>query len=77
MRLGEILNLQLEATKKSLQEKGRPTYTVEIDRLNEESMAELYASYMMLCSMVGALHKIDPFDQPGVERGKEIFQDFL
>ena len=68
---------QATATEKSLQNEGRPTYSLEIKKINEESLGELMAFWMDLIALMGAGLRVNPFDQPGVEKGKSILKEIL
>ncbi|MFB6132492.1 MAG: glucose-6-phosphate isomerase [Halanaeroarchaeum sp.] len=75
--LGDLLDAEFEATAASLAESGQPTVTVEIDAIDAESLGSLLFEMEAACILVGELAGVDPFDQPAVERGKEIARDLL
>jgi glucose-6-phosphate isomerase len=75
--MGEILNSELVATEQSLRENFRPTYCVELKTLNAKCLGALLALMMDLTTYTATLMDINPFDQPGVERGKVILKDLL
>jgi glucose-6-phosphate isomerase len=69
----EINRTQGLATLQSLSEQGRPSYTLTLDSINEKNLAKLFAFWMDVVALTGCGLKINPFDQPGVERAKKIF----
>ena len=70
-KLSELMNVQLSATKKALSDAQRPWLCLTIDHVNEFHLGELILFLESLTVLVGCLWDIDPFDQPGVEKGKE------
>lgn len=74
---GEILNAEMAATKRVLEERGRPVYEIVVDQLSAESLGALFALYMDLTTLAAAAYEVNPFDQPGVEFGKKILPEIL
>jgi glucose-6-phosphate isomerase len=68
----QLLQTQGLATLKSLQQAGRPTYSLTIENITEESLGDLMGFWMDVTSLVGAAFQVNPFDQPGVEHGKKL-----
>lgn len=73
----EILNAECEATIKSLSEKKRPIVKIEIPEINEESLGYLLYFFQLQVAFLGQILGVNPFDQPGVERGKILAQKQL
>jgi glucose-6-phosphate isomerase len=73
----DLRNNQGKATLQALSEKGRPTYLITIDSLNEKNLGVLMAFWMDVVALVGAGLKVNPFNQPGVERAKKILDSLL
>ena len=69
----QINKTQGQATLQSLGEQGRPTYTLTLESIDEKSLGSLFAFWMDVVALTGCGLKINPFDQPGVERAKKIF----
>jgi glucose-6-phosphate isomerase len=69
----EINRTQGLATLQSLSEQGRPSYTLTLESIDEKSLGSLFAFWMDIVALTGCGLKINPFDQPGVERAKKIF----
>ena len=74
-RLSELMPIQLAATKKALTHAQRPWLSLSIDRVDEFHLGELILFLESLTVMVGCIWNIDPFDQPGVEKGKEYARE--
>jgi glucose-6-phosphate isomerase len=75
--LGEILRAEQKATTKALAEMGRPSLTVTFPEINAEHLGEFFMLYELATVYAGALYKIDPFNQPGVELGKKLTKEIL
>ena len=73
----KLLNTEKLATEQTLTEYGKANMTIKIERINEYSLGELYASFMLYTAYKGELMNINTYDQPGVERGKVLTREFL
>ena len=49
---------------------GRPSMSIQIEKVDERCLAGLYYVLMLSTVMSAELYGIDPFDQPGVDHGK-------
>lgn len=74
---GEILSAQSKATQTVLREDARPTYRITLDELSPATLGALMAFFMDLTSYAGAALSINPYNQPGVEKGKVILPEYL
>jgi len=70
--LEELLDVEQRATGEALRREGRPNLTVEVDRLDAETLGGLFMLFEYATAFAGALYGIDPFDQPGVELSKQL-----
>jgi glucose-6-phosphate isomerase len=70
--LGELLNMEQQATELALAEAGRPTSLIAIERCDEGALGQLFHFFEVQTLVAGALLGIDPLDQPGVEAGKRL-----
>ena len=71
----KLISMQADSTIESLDELGDIPYDViTLDKINEDSISRLMYSYELLTSIVGSFVQIDTYNQPGVERGKEILK---
>ncbi|MDD2829486.1 MAG: glucose-6-phosphate isomerase [Sulfuricurvum sp.] len=68
----ELINLQCAATKESLVLSGVPTDQLSFEKIDEANIGTMILYYELLTSVVGAMMEINPYDQPGVELGKQI-----
>jgi glucose-6-phosphate isomerase len=67
----ELLNTERRATAGALAARGRPSMTVELDRVDAEHLGQLLMFFEIATAYGGALYGINAFDQPGVELGKQ------
>jgi glucose-6-phosphate isomerase len=70
--VAELFRAEKQATEIALTEAGRPNATVTIDRVNEETLGELFMFSQYMTAYAGELYDINAFDQPGVEYGKKL-----
>ena len=75
--LRELLDAEFEATAASLAKSGQPTVTIEIDRVNGESLGALLYEMEAACILAGELYDVETFTQPAVEWGKERARQLL
>lgn len=75
--LGALLNAEAAATRQALQEAGRPVIHLEIGHLNAHTLGQLIFCYEWMVALAGELYGIDAFNQPGVERGKQLTRERL
>jgi glucose-6-phosphate isomerase len=67
-----LINAQCDATKESLIQSGVPTDMITLSSISEENIGAMMLYYELLTSLVGAMLKVNTYDQPGVELGKQI-----
>ncbi len=70
--LNQLFKTEFESVKIALAKKGKLNYTIKIDKLNEFTMGELILFFELQTVFTGFLFNINPFDQPGVEEGKNF-----
>jgi glucose-6-phosphate isomerase len=68
--LWELLTAERRATAGALAARGRPSATIELDRVDPWHMGALLMFFEIATAYAGALYGINAFDQPGVELGK-------
>ncbi len=68
--LKNLMDSEYFGTLKALKEEKVPHITFEIERVNEENLANLIIFFEYLTAVTGFCLNIDPFNQPGVEAGK-------
>ena len=70
--LGELLDAERRATAQALAQRGRMNMTLELPVLNAHTMGQVFMMLQIATVYGGALYGVNPFDQPGVELGKEL-----
>ncbi|HEY0305609.1 MAG TPA: glucose-6-phosphate isomerase [Longimicrobiales bacterium] len=70
--LGELLDAERRATARALAQRGRMNMSLELPRLNAHTMGQVFMMLQIATVYGGALYGVNPFDQPGVELGKEL-----
>ena len=76
-KVGQILNAELDATKRALTERERPNLLITLPELNEYYISQLMYTFEMATAICGGLLEINPFDQPGVELAKKYTKEAL
>lgn len=71
-KMSELLLSELKGVELALAIGGRPSFRVTLDKLDDFTLGELSFMCMETISVLGMLLKINPFDQPGVEKGKKF-----
>lgn len=69
--LGELLNYEQAGTARALAENKRPNLTLTLPQITPASLGYLMHMLEVATVISGALYKINPLDQPGVELGKK------
>ena len=68
---GRLLSAELSATRCALRDKHRPNLTLRVPRVDAAVLGELFMFFEHAVTYSGGLYGVDPFDQPGVELGKQ------
>ena len=71
----ELINAECDATLQSVSEEGIPVDLITFDKVSPGNVGEIIVYYELLTSLVGAMLDIDTYNQPGVERGKNILMN--
>lgn len=72
-----LINAQCKATMKSVLESGVSVDEITWNSIDEASVGEMILYYELLTSLAGSLLEINTYDQPGVEHGKKILQEYF
>lgn len=72
-----LINAQCKATMKSVLDSGVSIDEITWKQVDEASVGEIIIYYELLTSLSGALLEINTYDQPGVEQGKKIMQEYF
>jgi glucose-6-phosphate isomerase len=71
-KVGELLNTELAATEGALYTLSRPSLRINIEQLDAYSLGQLFMLFQYVTAVIGLANDIDPFNQPGVEEGKDF-----
>ncbi|MGE0256705.1 MAG: glucose-6-phosphate isomerase [Alphaproteobacteria bacterium] len=74
---GDLLAAMARATVDTLVSRGRPTRTLELDRVDAPTMGALMMHFMLETIVAAHLLGVDPWDQPAVEDGKVLARRYL
>jgi glucose-6-phosphate isomerase len=75
--LGQLLGAEAQATQEALSEAQVQSLTLTAEKLTERSVGALLFTFEMVVGALGMAKNINPFDQPGVERGKILTRSIL
>ena len=76
-RINKVKNVQKNSLIKVLKIKNIPFREFKIKNINEETLGELFAYFILETIIIGKLARINPFNQPAVEQVKIITKRFL
>lgn len=71
LSFASILHAERAGTEHALKSNGRPSGTITIPKISEESIGALFMFFETATAYMGELLKINAFNQPGVEAGKK------
>jgi glucose-6-phosphate isomerase len=75
--IGDLVAAESRATAETLAKNGCPVRTLQLARLDEESLGELLMHFMLETIIAAHLLGVDAFDQPAVEEGKVLAKKYL
>ncbi len=75
--LSDIFAAEARGTQQALLERGRPLIEIRLPRVSPETVGGLLLLQQLQTALAGALYRVDPFTQPGVEAGKRAALDIL
>jgi glucose-6-phosphate isomerase len=70
--LGALLRAEYQATSAALAQMGRMNCTISLPDLAPATLGELLMFFQIATGYAGAWYGVNPFDQPGVELGKQL-----
>ena len=76
-RFSEYLDACRQGTRDALIETGRPVYELVLHELSAEAVGAYLQLWMLATGFAGLLYDVNPFNQPGVERSKQITKQRL
>ena len=75
--LKQLLLFEKKATKLALNEQKRFVIDFECADYSENTLGEMFLFFEMLTHILGIIHELNPFDQPGVELGKKLCKEMI
>jgi glucose-6-phosphate isomerase len=75
--MNQLIEAEFQGTLKALKENNRNFITIELDSLNESNVGKLILFFECLTTVVGHYLSVNPFNQPGVEKGKIYAFEYL
>lgn len=66
----DLINIECDATQASLTKSNRPNITLEISKVDEYALGQLFLIYEIAVVLLAEMLHVDAFDQPGVEDSK-------
>ncbi|HEX7091407.1 MAG TPA: hypothetical protein VF192_14810, partial [Longimicrobiales bacterium] len=75
--LGDLLRAEHAATAAALASHGRMNMTIRLPRIDAHAVGQLIMALQIATIYAGALYRVDPLDQPGVELGKALTYGLL
>lgn len=77
LSLNDLLDCEFEGTKNSLMEQKTTQLTLSSAPLNEATIGYLIMFFELSIALIGEYYNIDAFNQPGVERSKQLTLELL
>lgn len=71
-KLSELIKAEEESTELALAKTGRPSMTIHLPRIDANHLGQLFVFFEIVTAFTGFLMGINPFNQPGVEEGKNF-----
>jgi len=75
--LGDLLRAEHAATATALASHGRMNMTIRLPRIDAHAVGQLIMALQIATIYAGALYRVNPLDQPGVELGKVLTYGLL
>jgi glucose-6-phosphate isomerase len=70
--LSELIKIEQEATELALTKNRRPSITIKVPVIDAYHLGQLFHFFEIATAVTGFLYGINPFNQPGVEEGKNL-----
>ncbi|MBI2349502.1 MAG: glucose-6-phosphate isomerase, partial [Deltaproteobacteria bacterium] len=70
--LSELFLAEERATETALAKKGRMNSTIVMDSITPQAVGQLLFLFEIQTVFAAGLYRVNPFDQPGVEKGKRL-----
>lgn len=76
-KLQRIIQAELAGTAEALRANKRPNGTLSVPEVSAETVGALFMFFEIATAMAGRLYGVNPYDQPGVEQGKQAARELL
>jgi glucose-6-phosphate isomerase len=73
----ELIETEMTGTINALTQNNRPNITIEIEKIDENALGQLFMLFEAATAFLGEFMEINAFDQPGVELSKQITKQLL
>ncbi|MBU1983512.1 glucose-6-phosphate isomerase, partial [bacterium] len=70
--MNKLMAAEFAATREALARNHRPSLTITFPRVDARAIGEFFMLFEIVTALCGHLYHINPFDQPGVELGKQL-----
>jgi glucose-6-phosphate isomerase len=70
--LTELIKTEQEASEIALSKNGRPSITITVPKIDAYHLGQLFHFFELVTPLTGIMIGINPFNQPGVEEGKNL-----
>lgn len=70
--LDELIKIEQEASEIALAKNRRPSITITLPKIDASHLGQLFHFFGIVTALTGTLLGVNPFDQPGVEEGKNL-----
>lgn len=70
--LSELIKSEAESTELALSKRKRPNMTISIPAVDPYHLGQVFQFFEIVTAFTGLLYNINPFNQPGVEEGKNF-----
>jgi len=76
-KLGDLMEAEARGTTAALVSAGRPVLQLALPRVDAHAVGEVVMLLETAAALTGLMRGVDPFDQPGVEAGKQFAYGLL
>lgn len=70
--MSQLIKVEQEASEIALAKNGRPNLTIKVPVIDAYHFGQLFSFFELCTAFTGIMLNINPFDQPGVEEGKNL-----
>jgi glucose-6-phosphate isomerase len=75
--LSKLMEVEKKATEKALRQYKKPNLTLRIPSVDAKNLGKLFMLMQCSIAFLGEYYRIDAFNQPGVELGKQLTRELL